>query len=441
MNWKDFDVLKIGRCVGTLEYRQETIDIAFTVEWRKRRSIHLNLEPIVISDHTIRLVERLYRGEKGDRRVPRFSIKAQTADSRLLTTDHARLKSYSGGGQIRPDIELGQVEIRSLDRFPAKGQESSPRVEYYSKGQLGFDQPTVTHDLGTVWLHGESKLSPDLSAYTGIVGIDGRATHCITDWLEESDRLVVRVLQMLSLAHGRQFYWEIRRVFVDEKFTSILVRPQPDPQNMRAALFHHLDLQPVLEMAVEEFTDELDERTGLGVAISWFLSVTASSESQFLHMMIALEHLVDVYSERSPSAAVVPKAFFKKVVRPKIIKALNELVGQECKTGNKFSCEHVGEIDRGMGNANRRSLESRLQQMLQSYGVEVADLEGDFRQLVQMRNAVVHQGLFRGSAEVERLRNIAEELLVRVFLTLLNHKGYYNSPVYDLKWRQLPRCS
>ncbi len=454
MNWEDFDILQVGRCSGMLEFQGAALEIAFEIDWKGRSEILLKLAPLPTSGEVRSLAERLYRGDEGDRRIPRFSIVARTEDGRELTSRYGTLSSYkhlsrSSGSFVELVVNLGQVEIRcSTVSDPENTREAALSVEYFSKGQLGYGRPEAAHQLGKVWIQGKTKPSSDPEEYTGVIGIDGAARETdvsVEDWLEEADRLAARILQVLSLAHGCQFFWEIKRVFGDGRLLSVVVRPQMNPLNMRVAVFHHLDLQPALDLAVTAYTDELDERTGIGVALSWFLSVTHSSESQFLHIMIALEHLVHVFSQSSPSASVVPSSFFRNIVRSRLDQTLEDLLGHEIEDDKKFTRDHADELAQGIGNANRRSFRCRLEEMLKSYSVGFNDLRSQLRDLIKMRNAVTHRGLFRAdeldpsSTEVERLRNVAEELLVRIFLTLLAYDGRYISPLYDLDWRPLPR--
>jgi hypothetical protein len=294
-------------------------------------------------------------------------------------------------------------------------------------------------------LLGKSKHGPDPSEYTGIVGIDQTDfSRSPAVWLKEADALAARICQLLSLAHGRLFYWEVRKVFSGERLISFLLRPQSDPRNMRVAVFHHLDLQPVLELAVNRFTEELDQATGIKVALSWFLSSTSTSESGFLHIMTAVEHLVHVFSESAASSRLVPRGFLRNRLRPAIRETLENFEG-EVQDGFVFSQDHISELIRGFSSANRRSFRTRLREMLSAYGIETSDIHDDLPALVEMRNNVVHRGILQfetsraDSFEVERLKNVGEELLVRVFLTMLGYVGHYNSPLYNLAWRELPR--
>lgn len=451
MNGEDFEVLQVGRCTGTLEFRGKLLEVAFTVAWKEREAIHLYLEPSPVNESTLTFADRLYRGDKDDRRVPYCSVVATTEDGRQLVSHYATIESYVTssspvGSTIELVLDLWQIEISRDSSHENAHENKTMSVQYISKGQLGFGRPSVNHELGEVWLQGESKSNPDLHAYTGIIGVDRNPSSELTpnEWLDATDRLVIRVLQVLSLAHGRQFYWEIKRVFMGDKLASITVRPQPDPVNMRAAVFHHLALEPALNLAVTAFTDELDETTGLGIALSWFLSVTHTSESQFLHSMIALEHLVHVFIKCKSSAAIVPSPFFKKNSSTLLNQSLDNLTGAQLE-GFELSEQHVSQLSQGLGNANKRSFRSQLEEMLHNYGVEIGDIKKDFSHLVKNRNFVAHIGLFYEDGrdpdkiQLERLEDIAEELLVRIFLTLLDYNGRYNSPLYGLNWRELPR--
>jgi len=83
--------------------------------------------------------------------------------------------------------------------------------------------------------------------------------------------------------------------------------------------------------------------------------------------------------------------------------------------------------------------------MLDYYGVFYEDIKAYLPKVVRMRNNVVHRGLFKADQsgeddEVAKLRNVLEELLVRVFLTLLDYRGRYSSPLSNLESVELVRC-
>jgi len=307
---------------------------------------------------------------------------------------------------------------------------------------MGYGNPSAQHALGQVAISGEVSLTTPIDERVGVVVVQAAKQRTKFDvWLPACDQLVSKVLLTLSLAHGYRLSWELQKVFVHGSLCLVRARPQSLPVSMRAAVFHYLDLQPALNLAVHNYTEELDEETGLGVALTWFLGVAQYAEAQFLQMMCALEHLVDVYRSTQPTSAVVGKLLFKKKIRPELASKLESMASDE----PEFTSSQLAALKRALGNLNRKSAFQGVIDMLDYYGVFYEDIEAYLPKVVGMRNNVVHRGLFKADQsgeddEVAKLRNVLEELLVRVFLTLLDYRGRYASPLSNLESVELVRC-
>jgi hypothetical protein len=122
--------------------------------------------------------------------------------------------------------------------------------------------------------------------------------------------------------------------------------------------------------------------------------------------------------------------------------AVEKLAGADL--AETISREDVDELIQSLSDINRRSFRRNLVDMLDDYGVFIEDVEGDLRRAVDLRNEVVHRGLLPygegpEGGEAERSTNVIEELLVRIFLTLLDYRGHYISPLCDLDYRNFPR--
>ena len=90
----------------------------------------------------------------------------------------------------------------------------------------------------------------------------------------------------------------------------------------------------------------------------------------------------------------------------------------------------VTELKGRLGNLNMQSLQSSLRAMLQQYLVPLEGLDGLIRDLVNVRNDIIHRGLHEGSAYQKSLTmylSAAEELVRRIFLALLDYNGNYQT--------------
>ena len=98
-------------------------------------------------------------------------------------------------------------------------------------------------------------------------------------------------------------------------------------------------------------------------------------------------------------------------------------------------CARIGEI-------NRRPLRDLLFAFLEHYGVPLNGIQNDeISALVQVRNSLVHGGEFRRSPEASRLTDhllLLQELLRRIFLSLLGYSGHRSSFLNGEQWEEFP---
>jgi len=253
----------------------------------------------------------------------------------------------------------------------------------------------------------------------------------IEDWLEACDDLVERVLRILSLAQGRWLQWTAREVRTGDRFISRRIRPREVRQVALAHLFHHLNLRPVLEQAVRSYTRDLVQATGLDVALSWMLTPAAYVEGTFLNQMIALEQLVSCFEHKV--RGVIPKAIFKSVVRPKLDRAIEDLVESE-----QLARERGDILAARMKDLNSPVFYDKVRQLIDYYRVPVEDLESELRfVVVDCRNDLVHRGLLHRIGDdrhrIHRSSDIAEELLKRIVMAMWGYRGQYISALYNLE--------
>lgn len=442
------EILDVGECVGAIRYQERTLPVRFRLNVASPSEILCEIDHIPLTERV--LTDELYRGQ-GDRRVPLFDLTGHSETDQVVTLRHVFVKSE----KVKTDRDdsgivltcaVGEAEVRQQADLPEPIEDRVLEVEYFNKGQLGFGQPSVEVELGRISIVGEAKAHEDWAdRYSGFIHIERRAPVDLDlgVWLRDCDAMAMRITRVLSIAHGALLSWGIRKVFLDGKLLVATVRPRGPVERTRVAVWPHLNLQPVLEVAVRNYSVAVSRDTGFEVALSWFLSSSALAESKFVQMMIALEHLVHVCASDDPSSQVVGTTKFRRLVRPAIEAALHELV-ERTEPDDAITLEQATELVERIGGINHHSFQKNLERMLDRYKVACEDLRGKLREVINERNAVIHRGLFRSGREdgghLERCENLAEELLVRIFLTLLDYRGRYNSPLYNLDWRQLPRA-
>jgi hypothetical protein len=196
-------------------------------------------------------------------------------------------------------------------------------------------------------------------------------------------------------------------------------------------------LQPAIETALNNYTPELRQDTGLDVAIAWSLMNSRYSEADFLAAMTALEHLIYVYSARNPQGRIVGKGDFRNKIQPVIEDALRTALAS---LGIRSGDSRVAEMVENLGKINERSLRDHLEAFLAYHGVPVDKPKEVIKILVKLRNDIVHRGQAspENQPHLEKLLAVLRELLARVFLTLLRYRGPYFSYLAGCEIKQFP---
>jgi len=78
--------------------------------------------------------------------------------------------------------------------------------------------------------------------------------------------------------------------------------------------------------------------------------------------------------------------------------------------------------------------------MLTTYKVPVIGLEKKIKKAIDARNRTVHEGLYRSDVRGEIYDHVMvlRELLKRIFLTLLQYSGTYQSSLDGMAWKNFP---
>ncbi len=278
---------------------------------------------------------------------------------------------------------------------------------------------------------------------SGGVAIDSpfSGTSPTPQQLEMIDAEVRRLLDVLSLAEGRFMRWSIRQVWLGGQLHSALCRGPMPSSEPRFPLFSLLNFSPTVSLAVDRYTEELCENSGIDVAIEWFLMHPRYTEAEFLTGMTALEHLIYVFVKRNPQGGILPRSIFKNLVRPRLKAALDEVFQFLLQNAVPNAGEAQEVMTQKLGELNRRTLQTNLQALLIHYAVPVLDIEGEVRSLIELRNQIVHRGHRAESNLPQPLSYYAavlRELLTRIFLSLLQYRGEYQSYLEGPEWKQFP---
>lgn len=249
---------------------------------------------------------------------------------------------------------------------------------------------------------------------------------------------------MLSFANGRFLQTNLIRVVQDEQLNSITLYNKTSHTEPYKPTFSHLNLQPFVKTGLEKYDQTFIEKTGFNIALEWFLMPHRYNESRYLAQMTALEHLIHVYVEHQPSNRIFRKAEFKKQLRPALEKTIKDIIPQ--LNGYSSNREHyetlLEDLKRRIGDLNRRSLWLNLNSMLSIYRVPLDGLNEVLPELIKIRNQIVHRGFHEQSSEQKSLRkylSALEELLKRIFLSLLDFRGQRRTFFNEIEFKDFER--
>jgi hypothetical protein len=371
-----------------------------------------------------------------------FTISGVSADGIRIHTDHAYFTKCGTRSDQTGAVFALEASSNLLDvtwQGPPLLQNGGPyRIEYLIPGLDCLGVASAQASFGTVTVRGSSR-AEDYACISGMLAVEGEVPEQLLARPEDLDRNVRLILDVLSLAEGRFMDWSIRKTIIGGKVCSARLSGPRGTTEPQFPVFSYLNLEPVLKIALEKYTRQLCDETGIDLAIEWFLMHPRYSELRFLTGMTALEHMIHVFSEASPFGSLLPKTTFKKSVRPRLDSELRAAIAALPDGGNWT--QEIEIMSGTLGDLNRRPLEKNLKRMLQDYQVPFGELEGEIHNLIQLRNDIVHIGHRPRSLEnpgLDYYDPILREILTRIFLTLLEYEGQYQSFLSGPAWVTFP---
>jgi hypothetical protein len=308
---------------------------------------------------------------------------------------------------------------------------------YVTVGMRGFARQKADTPTGRVFLAAPSSAT-DAAQLAGFIGVEAEnRDQALLDWLADCDSLAESILDLVSLGQGRLIRWSIRELNSGNRRVLIDFYGPQDTSPEWDGIFHHLNLQPVLDLALSSYTAELRERTGLRVALQWFVTHGRYLENQILIAMTALEHLVSVFVSREGASPIISTDAFSEILGE--IEAT--LQTRIARVTNPVERIPLQQLLLKASRLNESPLRSNLGRMLAAYGVPLTGIEEHIPKAIAARNDVVHRGLYLASENRRDLYihvAVLRELLKRIFLTLLGYRGEYHSQLNGPEWMKFP---
>lgn len=429
-------LLQLDGCIGKLRWNAAELPIAFSLVCRPNGAVVISASDIPVSNES----KFLWEIEAGrGHTLENFTISGVSADGIRIHTDHAYFTECGTRSDQTGDVFALKASSNLLDVTwpgPPLNQNGGPyAIEYLIPGLDCLGVASAQASFGTVTVRGSAR-AEDYDCITGTLAVESKVPEQLLAQPEDLDRNVRLILDILSFAEGRFMDWSIRKTIIGGKVCSARLSGARGTTEPQFPVFSYLNLEPVLRVALEKYTRQLCDKTGIDLAIEWFLMHPRYSELRFITGMTALEHMIHVFSERNP---LLPKTTFRKFVRPRVESELRAAVATLQNGGNWT--QEVEIMAHKLGDLNRRPLQENLKKMLQHYQVPLRDLVGEIPKLIQLRNDIVHIGHRPRSPDnpgLAHYNSVLRELLTRIFLTHLEYEGQYQSFLSGPEWVAFP---
>lgn len=361
------------------------------------------------------------------------TVTGVTEDGITVSSEHVHLNTRRH--HMTPNrgtyLSLGGQAVRlRVARHTLPRGSRGLRVIYATVGLQGLGTQGAQTATGKALVAGVSKIK-DYDEVGGLVEIRApERSRPLSKWLQRSDDLAERVLDMVSLAEGRLVRWTARHIV---RGTAILVSDFDGPQpsgKPRDGAGHFLNLQPFIDAAVRSYTRRLRDKTGIAVALEWFLSNPRYTEEQLLAAMTALEHLVSAYVRNNKTARLLPARTFRPL-KARLVRTLDDFASEGTRPRRTNLQRNLARVRNKIGSLNDPPFRDKLADMLTAYGVPLNDIDSSIRDAIDARNIVVHRGMYSGDPDAANrlVRHVAvlRELLKRIFLVLVEYRGSYRT--------------
>jgi hypothetical protein len=415
----------------TLDDQTEPVTCNLTVE--QDGTAIVRCTPIPLTPANIWLLERSEAHDGGF--LPWWHLRARSNEGDVITSDYLTIRSsdLSKGDQgtvINLELTASRMTLTHREQRTASGC----AVTYHTIGMHGNAVQQAAAPEGMITLHGAPRPENEehVTGFLKIAAHDDEA-RSLNDWLAACDERTRHTLRIISLADGKNLVWSIRQTkHHDQLISTELYGPQhasPGPDH----IFHHLNLQPVLELAVTNYTPELRATTGIETAIDLFLITSPHVEVQLLIAMTAIEHLTSIYTTHHDVPTPLPKDTFA-AVKKELQRAYNDAITPFAHDEAK-----VKRVRDNIGTLNETTFHDNLAGLFQEYKVSIDDIKDAIAKARKARNDIAHRGTTTADFKTFYTHVLVlRELLKRIVLTLLKYEGHYQSFLHGPAWTPFP---
>jgi hypothetical protein len=304
-------------------------------------------------------------------------------------------------------------------------REVKPVLQLWFRAFMSYRNSVVETPLGrlVIWGAAENVGSDEISGYALLEAPSGNPGD---DWRAEADEFLKHIPRGLAFAHGGRLQTPLRdyahgptleRTF----FAGSGFAPELPVQ-------HHLNQGPFIKALAERF-----ERSGplpeiLWTALGWMQTDTEFDETRFLSGMTALEAVTN--GELNGRGTIISKKDFAQLREKfKELIVADDTLPKEVR---KTLLDKVSQL-------NTRAFSQKIHALFDDYAISKRDFQGSVvRDLVRLRDAIVHTGLVPENNDIWPNIILVRELITRIILKEIGFVGRYCCYVGGVNDRDFP---
>lgn len=438
-------------CTGTIFHsaqpNSKSIEICFDIECRIDGTIKMVVDPPKFSSEASWLVDMFHSlSDEGH-----LFLKGQTSDGNDISSNNIYLTQASpqirqGGEHSVLALEFECTELRASVPDDVKGliEGTSGCIRYDLKGFRCFPAVSAIAEVGEIVAAGAATID-NYDEITGGISIESKNIGRKSEWVKRSDEQLEPILDVFSLAGGRFLEWSRKSLYLENKWVETAFRSTAHRGKPNHPIFHYLNMQPILELAINKYNKEIRYESGFGIALEQFLIPSLYLETQFTTCFMAIEHFVNIFASSRTRNTILTEEEFTDFIKPEVIEGL-----KRAKISLKISRE-VKAVKDGLhkpfeaikGKINELNRYPFIQNMWNFLNETKVPLDGlsrkEIDKIVQTRNKIIHSGSnISLSKEKQHGLSLLRELLTRIFLTLLKYEGEYSSYLNGHQYVRFP---
>lgn len=411
---------------GIISAETNKISIAFLAHIDQTGEAVIELDSLIFNDES-KFLHGLSRGT--EREFYHFSLSGTSEDGTIFSTDSLIFTFVGHNINSKSGVRLVLKGSCSSAVFKQNLPPSTnaPVIKTHLKGFRCYSRHHQKCDLGIVSMTGTNEINDpnNVSGYIQITA-DGNVED-IDDWKTRCNKLTDHIRHIMSFASGANLRAPITE-FLHEGYLEITCYSQSKQNNSSFPVFHYLNLDAILSIAINSHFNPYLDVKNLHFAIEWLSMETTYLEISLVNYMTALENLIDSNSTDDEAFYFREVDFNKK---KQMIRRDTRNSAKEAFTGYNMD-DFNGDLPGKINDLNRRPFRKKLHLLANRWGVNLDGItEKMIADAVVARNNIVHRGLYYeiGADKVPLIEHVdtVREIAVRFIMTSIGYKGSYIS--------------